>query len=113
MDMKPVLTNEVMVSLAKRLEAIPSITQNDKADRQEAWTLAHAFMDLEEAFRAFLDEQLPRLGNPDVQGDDLLDAVMDSRELFRHILYHLHDPEYFRVMEPTHDWLTVQESANK
>jgi len=43
----------------------------------------------------------------------LEDLLMDIREEFRHILYHLHDPEFFRVVEPTHDWLTLAETAKK
>lgn len=38
---------------------------------------------------------------------------MDIREEFRHILHHLHDPEFFRVVEPTHDWLTLAETLKK
>jgi hypothetical protein len=33
---------------------------------------------------------------------------MDVREEFRHILYHLHDPKFFRVVEPTHDSLQLK-----
>ncbi|MCU1226403.1 MAG: hypothetical protein JWQ42_4496 [Edaphobacter sp.] len=61
----------------------------------------------------FLDEQLPKLADPTVQGEQLEDFLMDIREEFRHILYHLHDPEFFRVVEPTHDWLTLAETAKK
>jgi hypothetical protein len=35
------------------------------------------------------------------------DLLMDILEEFRHVLYHLHDPEFFRVLEPTHEWLTL------
>jgi hypothetical protein len=30
---------------------------------------------------------------------------------FRHILYHLHDPQSFRLLEPTHDWQTAKTGA--
>jgi hypothetical protein len=69
---------------------------------EEASTLAHAFLDLEESLRLFLDEQLPKLSDPSVQGEQLEDLLLEIREEFRHVLYHLHDPVFFRAMEPTH-----------
>lgn len=80
---------------------------------EEAGTLVHAFTDLEESMRTFLGDQLPKLIDPALKGDDLEDLLMDIREEFRHILYHLHDPKFFRIVEPTHDWLTVVETATK
>lgn len=76
---------------------------------EESATLVHAFSDLEESFRRFLDEQLPKLADPSVQGEQLEDVLLDVQQEFRHILYHIHDPQLFRIMEPTHDWLTVTE----
>jgi hypothetical protein len=43
----------------------------------------------------------------------LEDVLMDVREEFRHILYHIHDPKFFRVAEPTHEWLAVVEDTVK
>jgi hypothetical protein len=57
---------------------------------------------LEESLRLFLDEQLPKLSDPSVQGEQLEDLLLEIREEFRHVLYHLHDPVFFRAMEPTH-----------
>ncbi len=37
------------------------------------------------------------------------DLLLDIQQEFRHILYHIHDPQIFRVLEPTHGWLTVAE----
>jgi hypothetical protein len=78
---------------------------------EEAATLVHAFSDLEESFRAFLDTQLPKLTEPTVKGEELEDLLLDIREEFRHILYHIHDPEFFRLVEPTHEWLAVAKTA--
>ena len=79
----------------------------------EAGTLVHAFSDLEESLRVFLDEQLPKLTDPAVQGEQLEDLLLDIREEFRHILYHIHDPEFFRAVEPTHEWLVLADTAKK
>lgn len=75
--------------------------------QEEPGTLVHAFSDLEESFRRFLDEQLPKLADPSVQGEQLEDLLLNIQQEFHHILYHLHDPGFFRLLEPTHDWLKV------
>ncbi len=99
-------TREAFQNLADRLHTAPVI---GRYGPEEVNTLAHAFSDIEESLRRFLDEQLPKLADASVQGDELEDVLLDIREEFRHVLYHLHDPEFFRLLEPTHEWLTVTE----
>lgn len=94
-------------NLRQRLARCPMVA---KYGEEESGTLVHAFWDLEESFRRFLDEQLPRLADPSVQGEQLEDVLMDVQQELRHILYHVHDPQLFRVLEPTHEWLTVAET---
>jgi hypothetical protein len=36
-------------------------------------------------------------------------VLLEVQQEFRHVLYHIHDPQLFRIMEPTHAWLTVAE----
>jgi hypothetical protein len=81
--------------------------------QEESGTLVHAFSDLEESFRRFLDEQLPKLADPSVQGEQLEELLMDVQQEFRHILYHLHDPQLFHVLEPTHEWLTLADTKDR
>jgi hypothetical protein len=101
---------EPMDNLRERLGNCPMIA---KLGSEEAATLVHAFSDLEESIRLFFDEQLPKLVDPSVQGEQLEDLLLDIREEFRHVLYHIHDPVFFRAMEPTHDWLTLAQSPKK
>jgi hypothetical protein len=98
-------TKEVLAELGDRLSACPMVKQYGA---EEPGALVLAFSDLESSMRVFLDEQLPKLADPTVKGEALEDLLMDIREEFRHILYHLHDPEFFRIMEPTHEWLQVK-----
>ena len=84
----------------------------DRYGPEEPETLAHAFSDIEESLRKFLDQQLPKLADSSLQGEQLEDLLLDISEEFRHILYHLHDPEFFRVLEPTHEWLTLSAETN-
>ena len=86
-------------ALAERLSKCPEVTKYDKGDEKEGGVLAHAFGDLEESFRAFLDEQLPRLMNDQSPPAELVDALLDIGEEFRHILYHIHDPKFYRYLD--------------
>ena len=98
-------TKEALAELGDRLAACPMVKQYGA---EEPGALVLAFSDLESSMRVFLDEQLPKLADPTVKGAALEDLLMDIRDEFRHILYHLHDPEFFRIMEPTHEWLQVK-----
>jgi hypothetical protein len=101
-----------MNSLAERIAASPVLSRfpNPTAESE---SLAYSLSDLEGSMRVFLDEQLPKLADPNVKGEELEDLLLDVREEFRHILYHMHDPEFFRLVEPTHDWLVLAETAKK
>ena len=113
MTNKPLLKETAaMDSLAQRLAASPVLSRFPNP-AEEGNSLAYSLSDLEGSMRVFLDEQLPKLADPSVQGEELEDLMLDVREEFRHILYHLHDPEFFRVVEPTHDWLALAETAKK
>lgn len=97
----------VINDLLNRLSALPAVMRYGD---EEPGTLTHAFVDLEESFRKFLDMYFPRLVDPVVSGAELDTLLTEIEEEFRHILYHLHDPQSFRLLEPTHDWLTVTDS---
>src|SRR5882672_2354924 len=89
-------------ALADRLSRCQNVTKHDEGEEKEAGILAHAFGDLEESFRAFLDEQLPRLMNDHASPEELVDALLDIGEEFRHILYHIHDPKFYRYLDDQH-----------
>ena len=67
----------------QRLARCPMVA---KYGEEESGTLVHAFWDLEESFRSFLDEQLPKLADPSVEGEQLQDLLLDIEQEFRHIL---------------------------
>ena len=97
---------EAMKALEKRLERCSAVSRYGK---EEAMSLAYNLAELEEAMRAFLREQLPKLVDPNVEGQELGDLLVEIRVDLQHILYHIHDPQFFRVVEPTHDWLALSE----
>jgi len=84
--------------LAKRLSECPEITRYDSGDHKEAWALADGFSDLEEAFRAFLDQHLPKVVDPQVKGEALVDVLQDIGEEFRTILWHIQYPKFYSYL---------------
>ncbi len=85
-------------ALAERLSACPEVTRFDREGEGEAWTLAHAFWDLEDSFRKFLDKQLPRLVQDQINPGEINDLLHDIGEEFRHILYHIKDPKFYSYL---------------
>lgn len=84
--------------IAERLNFCECVNRYDTADEKQAWTLAHNFLDLAESFRTFLNEQLPRLKDESLSCEQLNALLLDIGEEFRHILYHLRDPEYYAYL---------------
>jgi len=64
-------------ALADRLSECSEVTQHDSGEYREAGVLADGFSDLEEAFRVFLAEHLPKLTNPQVRGEALVDVLQE------------------------------------
>ena len=96
---KPLLKTIDRVSeLAKRLSECPEITRYDSGDHKEAWALADGFSDLESAFRAFLDQHLPKVADPRLNGEALVDVLQDIGEEFRTILWHIQDPKLYSYL---------------
>jgi hypothetical protein len=91
--------------LAEVLGRSPLVT---KLGNDEVPTLAIALADIEGSMWVFLENQLPRLKDPNLTYEQLEDLLFEIREEFRHIAYHFHDPQFFRVIEPTHEWLSVK-----
>jgi hypothetical protein len=83
------------MALIDILRRCPEVTRYDESGHNEAETLAHAFSDLEKSFRKFLDEQLPRLEQGQLDPSQVYDLLLDMGEEFRHILYHLKAPKFY------------------
>ncbi len=86
-------------ALAEHLSKCPDVAKLDRGDHKEAWALAHAFADLEESFRKILDDQLKRLTAGELDESKTLDLLLDIGEELRHVLYHIHDPRFYRYLK--------------
>jgi hypothetical protein len=88
--------------LRRKVARLPEVTRFDQGDHKETQALADSFSDLENSFREFLDEILPKLASS--EGEELYDVLLETAENFRHILYHiLEQQKFFRYVAPTTD----------
>jgi len=90
---------EAIKSLASKLSKCKHVTRFDTREELEAWTLSHAFSDLEESFHRFLYELLPRLIDSALDENAINDVLLDIGEEFRHILYHIKDPKFYEYLQ--------------
>ena len=90
-------------ALAERLSTCEAVMRLDEGEEREAWTLAHALGDLEESFRKLLEDQLPRLAQGQLGGSEINDLLLEIGEEFRHILYHIKDPKFYRYLSRERD----------
>lgn len=86
-------------ALAERLSKCRDVAKLDQGDHREAWALAHAFADLEESFGRILDDQLKKLTAGELGESETLDLLLEIGEELRHVLYHIHDPRFYRYLK--------------
>lgn len=85
-------------ALAERLNRCEQVSRYDTRAERQASKLAYDFLDLAESFRTFLNEQLPRLLDESVSCAELDDVLGDIGEEFRHILWHIHNAEFYAYL---------------
>lgn len=93
------ITVEDTEGLAERLSRLPEVRKLDRPDEPESWTLAYTFRELEESFRRFLTELLPKLMSPSLTIDETKDVLTDIGDELRHILYHLRDSHFYDYID--------------
>lgn len=104
MSERTLLTDQAEAKkLTDRLSKCPEVSKDDQGTEKEAGVLVHAFGDLEESFRTFLNKQLPSLMDDRNSPSELFDILLEIGEEFRHILYHIHDPKFYRYLYPEDD----------
>ena len=78
--------------LVEILEKSKKIKSLNEGSHIESDALAHSILDIIESSSLISNELLPKLMSQDISEEDSLDI----REEFRHILYHINDPKYFK-----------------
>ncbi len=101
----PLSSTEAMKALAARLERCTQIASLNDDGHNEAWTLTHSLSDLAASSEAYL-KVLPTLVDERLEGDRLVQQLIDVVNELQHMLYHLEDPRFFRqLLEPLRqDW---------
>lgn len=89
---------ELLKHLAERLSTCPEVTKYDEGEDEEAWTMAHAFTDLSSSFATFKDKLLPQLLRDEASPARINTLLLEIGEEFRHILYHIKDPRFYRYL---------------
>ena len=89
--------------LAERLSRVPQVRRLDTPEHIEAEALAHALLDLNESFRAYTNEHLPRLLSASEDAHNTYEVLLDIGEELRHITYHLKDAGFFRYVSESGD----------
>ena len=98
MKKKPILQDrETIAKLAEILSSCSQVNKYDN-DNQEAWSLSHAFSDLEESFKGFV-EILSVLVNNQLNEDEIYNYLLDIGEEFRHIIYHINDLKFYQYIQ--------------
>ncbi len=82
--------------LAEKLQGYSFVSKFDD-DEPEAWRLAHSLCDVEESLNEILNKFLPVLRKSD-DAEAINEALLDIGEEFRHILYHIKDPKFYRYL---------------
>jgi hypothetical protein len=103
--MNPLSSTEAIKALAARLERCPQIASLNDEGHNEAWTLVHSLSDLATSSEAYL-MVLPTLLDERLEGDELVQRLIDVVTELQHMLYHLEDARFFRqLLEPLRqDW---------
>lgn len=85
--------------LAQHLSLCPKVTRYNKGEEKQAWTIAHAFRDIEESFHKIFDVEIPILMDNSKDPNELYQTLLDIGEELRHIIYHIKDVELFKYLE--------------
>ncbi len=85
-----------MKIIISNLEKSKTVTSLSKI---EASALAHSFLDIEESCNVFIKELLPKLRLPNISEEEVDQILFSIGEEFRHILYHINDPNFYEYLK--------------
>jgi hypothetical protein len=99
------MSSEEIKALATRLGNCHQVAGLNREGHDEAWTLAHSLDDLGDAARQYL-ELPPSLFDSRLEGEELIQRLIEILLPVQHMLYHAEDPLFFRgFLEPLrNDW---------
>ena len=84
--------------LAKILSRSSKVNSYADKKNKESWTLAHSFNDLEESVKTLMNDLFPKLMADSMHENEINELFLDIGEEFRHIIYHIKDPNFYRYI---------------
>ena len=82
--------------LVEILEKSKKIKSLNEGSHVESEALAHSILDIIESSSLISNELFPKLMSQDISEEEIEDILQDISDEFRHILYHINDPKYFK-----------------
>jgi hypothetical protein len=96
----PLASVDAMKGLAERLEHCLQISKLNDETHNEAWVLVHSLSDIADSADGYL-KLLPRLTDDTLQGNELVQYLIEIVNQLQHLLYHLEEPRFIRqILEP-------------
>ncbi|NQY42021.1 MAG: hypothetical protein HRT87_01585 [Legionellales bacterium] len=89
--------NEKQKKLLEALTLCNQIKKYDQPNESQADTLSHSLLDIEESFNKVFSTLIPKISKSS-NSDEIYDALLDIGEEFRHIIYHIKDPDFFNYL---------------
>ena len=92
-----------VLALAKLLNKSPKVAEFNKRypnpnQSPEADALANAFRDIEKSSTKVFEQLIPQFKNENLTGGEITEVLLEIGEEFRHILYHIQDPKFFKYL---------------
>lgn len=89
---------EVRSSLRRRLQQCREVARSDEGEWSQAGGLSAFLRRSGGSYERLVEDLLPKAVSNDIAGDTLLGVLHEIGEGFRHILYHLKEPKFYRYI---------------
>jgi len=100
-------------SLWQNASPCPENCGAQRGAHNEPWTLAHSLSDLAGASQAYL-RALPSILDSILEGDELVQALLELTAVLEHMHDHFEDPIFLRAMfDPLRDEWAARERSRK
>ncbi|HJZ23915.1 MAG TPA: hypothetical protein VJ201_05640 [Candidatus Babeliales bacterium] len=89
-----------MLELSKKISNCTQIKKYDKPDLKgdpESWVIVYSLSEIEESCQKITQDLLNKLNQAE-KPQEVFDVLSDIREELRHILYHIKDSEFFKIV---------------
>lgn len=101
-----------ITKLTEALARCPHVRHMDERGEKTAASIAYCFDSLEDYFREFLENQLPRLTQGKLTDQEVCDLLYDIGATLGQIVWHIRLPKFYRYLEDQIDPTQHQTQIN-